>query len=46
MDLSGMTAAHVIYIPMVGLLFLMLGFTLGARSVRAEYERRKKRMKE
>ncbi len=46
MDLGGMTPQHMIYIPMVGMLFLMLGYTIGSRSVRAEYEKRKKRMKE
>ncbi len=46
MDLGGMTPQHFIYIPMVGLLFLVLGYSLGARSVRAEYEKRKQRMKE
>jgi hypothetical protein len=46
MDLGGMTPQHMLYIPMVGMLFLMLGYTLGSRSVRAEYEKRKKRMKD
>jgi hypothetical protein len=46
MDLGGMTQEHILYIPMVGLIFLMLGYTLGARSVRADLEKRKKRMKE
>ncbi len=46
MDFGGMTPQHLIYIPMVGLIFLMVGYSIGSRSVRAEYEKRKKRMKE
>ena len=41
-----MTAEHVIYIPGVLLVGLTIGYLLGARAVRAELERRKKRMKE
>lgn len=46
MDLGGMTPQHVLYIPMVGTIFLMIGYTIGSRTVRAEYEKRKKRMRE
>lgn len=39
------TVAHIIYIPGVLLVGLVLGYTLGARAVRAEIERTKKRAK-
>lgn len=39
------TVAHIIYIPGVLLVGLVLGYTLGARAVRAEIERAKKRSK-
>lgn len=41
-----MTPQHVIYIPTALLLGLVLGYILGARAVRAELEKRKKRLKE
>lgn len=41
-----MTPQHVIYIPTAVLLGLILGYILGARAVRAELEKRKKRLKE
>ncbi len=41
-----MTAQHVIYIPCVLLLGLIIGYVLGARAVRAELAKRKRRMKE
>ena len=41
-----MTFEHVIYIPGVLLFGLTLGYALGARAVRAEFERLKKRSKE
>ena len=41
-----MTAAHFIYIPFALLLGLIAGYTLGARAVRAELEKKRKRMKE
>ncbi len=41
-----MTPQHVIYIPTVLLLGLVVGYILGARAVRAEVEKRRKRMKE
>jgi hypothetical protein len=41
-----MTPQHVIYIPTVLMLGLIVGYTLGSRAVRAELERRKRRMKE
>jgi uncharacterized protein YneF (UPF0154 family) len=39
------TVAHVIYIPAVLLVGLILGYTLGARAVRAELDRARKRAK-
>lgn len=41
-----MTPQHIIYIPSALLLGLVVGYTLGARAVRAELDKRKKRMKE
>lgn len=41
-----MTAAHVIFIPGVLLVGLTIGYALGARAVRAEFNRLKKRAKE
>jgi len=41
-----MTPQHVIYIPCALLVGLILGYIMGARAVRSELERRKKRMKE
>ncbi len=40
-----MTAQHIIYIPGVLLIGLTIGYVLGARAVRAELERLKKRAK-
>ena len=40
------TVEHIIYIPGVLLVGLVLGYTLGARAVRAEMQRLKRRMKE
>jgi hypothetical protein len=45
-DFGQITPQHVIYIPSVLLLGLVVGYTLGARAVRAELEKRKRRMKE
>ncbi|MEZ4298752.1 MAG: hypothetical protein R3B70_27625 [Polyangiaceae bacterium] len=45
-DFGQMTPQHVIYIPSVLLLGLVVGYILGARAVRAELEKRRKRMKE
>lgn len=45
-DFGAMTPQHVIYIPSVAILGLIVGYILGARAVRAEFERRKKRLKE
>jgi hypothetical protein len=45
-DFGQMTAQHVIYIPSVLLLGLVCGYVLGARAVRAEIEKKKRRMKE
>ena len=41
-----MTVEHVIYIPGVLLLGLTFGYVLGARAVRAEVERLRRRAKE
>jgi hypothetical protein len=41
-----MTAAHFIYIPFALTIGLIAGYTLGARAVRAELEKKKKRIKE
>lgn len=39
------TAEHIIYIPGVLLVGIVVGYTLGARAVRAEIERLRKRAK-
>jgi hypothetical protein len=39
------TAEHIIYIPGVLLVGVVIGYTLGARAVRAEIERLRKRAK-
>ncbi|HVJ22098.1 MAG TPA: hypothetical protein VM686_42120 [Polyangiaceae bacterium] len=41
-----MTFEHIIYIPGVLLLGVTIGYVLGARAVRAEVARLRKRMKE
>ena len=41
-----MPVEHVIYIPLVMLVGVVVGYLLGARVVRAEHERQKRRMKE
>jgi hypothetical protein len=41
-----MTAAHFVYIPFALLIGLIAGYTLGARAVRAELEKKRRRMKE
>jgi hypothetical protein len=41
-----MTFEHVIYIPGILLVGLIIGYLLGARAVRAEMARVKKRVKE
>lgn len=45
-DFGQMTSQHVIYIPSLLLLGMVTGYLMGARAVRAELERRKRRMKE
>jgi hypothetical protein len=45
-DFGEITPQHVIYIPSVLLLGLVVGYVMGARAVRAELEKRKRRMKE
>jgi hypothetical protein len=39
------TVEHIIYIPGVLLVGIVIGYTLGARAVRAEIERLRKRAK-
>lgn len=41
-----MTAAHFIYIPFALMIGLIAGYTMGARAVRAELKKMRKRMKE
>ena len=41
-----MTAAHFMYIPFVLMIGLIAGYTMGSRAVRAELEKKRKRMKE
>ena len=45
-DFGAMTSQHAVYIPMVAMLAMIIGYIAGARAVRAEFERRKKRLKE
>ena len=45
-DFAQMTAAHFIYIPFALLIGLIAGYMLGARAVRAELEKKRRRMKE
>jgi hypothetical protein len=45
-DFGQMTPQHMIYIPSVLLLGLIVGYVLGTRAVRAELDKRRKRMKE
>jgi len=46
MNIGDITPEHIVFIPGVLLLGLVIGYTLGARAVRAELEKRKRRMKE
>ncbi|HWZ90066.1 MAG TPA: hypothetical protein VNW92_14485 [Polyangiaceae bacterium] len=41
-----MTAAHIIFIPGILLVGIALGYSLGARAVRAEMTRLRRRTKE
>ena len=45
-NVGEMTAAHVIYIPFALTLGLIAGHILGARAVRAELDKKRRRMKE
>ncbi|MDC0681005.1 MULTISPECIES: hypothetical protein [Sorangium] len=45
-NLGEMTPQHALYIPVVLMLGLIVGYILGSRAVRAELERRKRRMKQ
>ena len=42
---DGITSQHFLYIPMVVLLGLVIGYVLGSRSVHAEYALKRERMK-
>jgi hypothetical protein len=44
-DLGAMTPQHAIYIPMVAMLGLISGYIAGSRAVRAEFAKRKRRLK-
>lgn len=45
-DLGQMTPQHLIYIPSLVMLGIITGYVLGARAVRAELDKKKRRMKE
>jgi hypothetical protein len=45
-DFGMMTPQHAIYIPTLLLVGIIVGYSLGARAVRAELERKRRRMKE
>jgi len=45
-DFGAMSTNHAIYIPLVAVLGLIIGYVAGSKAVRAEYERKRKRMKE
>jgi proteasome assembly chaperone (PAC2) family protein len=45
-NVGGITAEHVIFIPGVLLIGLTLGYVLGARAVRAELAKKRARMHE
>ena len=44
--IAEMTAAHFIYIPFMLMIGLIGGYVLGARAVRAELEKKRRRLKE
>lgn len=44
--IAEMTVAHVIYIPFALMIGLIAGYVMGARAVRAELDKKRKRMKE
>jgi hypothetical protein len=46
LDFGAMTSEHAVYIPFVALIGLFIGYIAGARAARAEYERRRRRLKE
>jgi hypothetical protein len=45
-DFGAMTPQHAIYIPVVALLGLIVGYVLGMRAVRAEQARTRRRLKD
>jgi hypothetical protein len=46
LDFGQITPQHVIFIPGVLMLGIVTGYVLGARAVRAELDKKKRRMKE
>ena len=46
LNIGEMTSAHVLYIPFALTMGLIAGYILGARAVRAELDKKRKRMKE
>ena len=46
LELGRMTSNHALYIPLVALLALVIGYNWGASSARSEMERRRQRLKE
>lgn len=45
-NVAAMSANHLFYIPLVAFFGIALGYTLGAKSVRAELERQRERLKD
>lgn len=45
-NVAAMTSNHMLYIPLVAMLGLFVGYLVGSRSVRAEYERRRNQLKD
>ncbi len=46
MNFENMTFAHVIFIPSVLLIGILIGYSMGARAIRAEFARQRKRLEE
>lgn len=44
--MGAMSQVHMIYIPIVLIMGIVIGYVLGARAVRAQQERSRERMKE
>jgi hypothetical protein len=45
-NFGAMTSEHFMYIPLVAFIGLIIGYIAGSRAVRAEDDRRRKRLKE